>query len=93
MSGEFAGLADEQGLPIRIKAATLISVLAAVIAVGTLIANAGAKTERLNDLNRRTVILEALPPRVDRLEAQMIEVQRRLESIEKKIDRLLERRQ
>lgn len=92
MTGDFKSLVDDQGIPIRIKAASIISILSALIAVGSLLSSAGAKNERLNDLTRRAIILEALPPRVDRLEAQMIEVQRRLESIEKKIDRLLERK-
>lgn len=91
MTGDYKNLIDDQGIPIRIKAASIISILSAVIAVGTLLASAGAKSERLDALTKRTEILEALPPRIDRLEVKMDNCNRRLESIEIKVDRILER--
>lgn len=91
MTGDYKSLIDDQGIPIRFKAASIISVLSALIAVGTLLSSAGAKSERLENLTHRTEILEAVPYRVERIEAQLPDVHRRLESIEKKLDRLLER--
>lgn len=91
MTGDYKNLIDDQGIPIRFKAASIISVLSALIAVGTLLASAGAKSERIETLTHKAEMFESIPPRVDRLEVQVSEMQRRLESIEHKIDRILER--
>jgi len=92
VSGDYKSLIDDQGLPIRIKASAIISILGAAITVGTLLASAGGKSEKLDAIEKRTYALESLPPRVTRLEAQFDEILRRLGPMDQKLDHILERR-
>lgn len=92
MNGDYRELADAQGMPIRIKLASIVSILGAIMTVGAFIASAGAKSERIDALDKRTIVLEALPTRVSKLEAQFDEILRRLAPIDAKLDRILERR-
>lgn len=92
MNGNFKALVDDQGIPIRIKASAIVSVLGAAITVGTILVSAGGKSERLDAIDKRTAALETLPPQVARLGAQFDEIIRRLGPIDQKLDRVLERR-
>lgn len=93
------GLIDDEGTPVRWKAATVIATAALVVSVVIQIAKAGAKSERLDNLSAKA---EKIETRVDRLEGQAAEVAgfrvrqeeiiRRMDSFEKKLDKLLERR-
>jgi hypothetical protein len=76
------GLVDDQGTPIRWKAATIISSTALALTLVISIAKAGAKAEKLDNLGAKVEKLEALAPKVERLDAWRESVDRRLSEIE-----------
>jgi hypothetical protein len=75
-------LVDDQGTPIRWKFATVLAVAAFLITLAIAIANAGAKSERLEATAKRVEKLEAVVSKVDRLESWKEDVSRRLGDIE-----------
>ncbi|MEO7957876.1 MAG: hypothetical protein ABIW76_14410 [Fibrobacteria bacterium] len=86
------GLVDDSGKPINWKVTTLISLIALVLTVLAVVGTAAARWERLDTVKEDVKELKSLTPRVTINEAKTQFIAEQVVEINKKVDRLLERR-
>ncbi len=92
MSPEYTALVDDRGTPVRWKVATVLSAAALIVSLVLQIAKAGAKSEKLDNLAAKVTSIESQLDIVARMDERQKETLRRLDQLDAKVDKALERR-